>query len=102
MTCKEAANSMRRIADAFDRIHPSVQNAEIGDPKPALKDDFAVGAAVLLCYIRDLVTAGSRETYDRPTLLVMLEAISRDAEIFPCGVAQIMWGMENGEEEESE
>lgn len=98
MTWGEAANSMRRLADGIEKVIRQMgKDAETGLPKPMFADDTAVGAAVMLCYIRDLFTLGHREVYDRPSLLVILEAISRDKELFPCGLAQVMWQMEHEE-----
>ena len=99
MTFGETADVMRKAADAIDRVILQVgKDAETGMPKPMLEEDAACGAAALLCYIRDLVTVGNVENYDRGTLLVLLETISRDAEIFPCGVAKVLWAAEYEEQ----
>lgn len=99
MTFREAASAMRRLADGIDKIVDSHgRDVGTGTPTPMLEGDHAVGGAAILCYIRDLVTTSGRETYDRPTLLVILEAISRDAQIFPCGVGTVIWNAEDDDE----
>jgi hypothetical protein len=98
MTITETANAMRRIADALDNtVAKSGSDPDNGRPKPTFEYSTAVGAAVMLCYLRDLVTIGTRETYDRGTLLVLLETISRDAELFPCGVGAMAWAPDDEE-----
>ena len=62
-----------------------------------LEGDAAVGAAFMLIYLRDLITASDRREYDQAGLLVLLEIISRDAQLFPNGVAQTMWQAEDDE-----
>lgn len=97
MTISQTVSTMRRAADALARF---VQNHGDGpmNSKPEAElfhnEDAAVGAAALLCYLRDLITAGTAETYDRGTLLVLLETISRDAELFPAGVGVLIWEAE--------
>jgi len=103
MTLTESAAAMRRLADGIDKIalkfHPSTQ-APFGNGTMAMLDeDQATGAAALLCFIRDLVTTAPRDTYSREDLLVLLETISRDAEIFPLGTGQLIWQLEDEEEE---
>ena len=95
MTYTETAVAMRRLADVIDGVVRDMgKDVDTGRPKPMLEGEAAVGGAALLCFIRDLVTASPNETYDRATLLVILETLSRDAELFPCGVGQIMWDSE--------
>jgi hypothetical protein len=99
MTFTDTAAAMRRLADCIDRIvKQQGKDVDTGQPKPMLEDAAAAGAATILCYIRDLITNSSRE-FDRPSVLVLLERISCDSEIFPCGVAKIMWQAEEDEEE---
>jgi hypothetical protein len=101
VTFAETAAAMRRCADAIDKVvREQGRDCDTRRPKPMLTEEAAAGAACLLCYLRDLVTAGEREQYDRPSLLVILETISRDPEIFPCGVGQVIWNAEDNEEDE--
>lgn len=96
MTFSQAASSMRRLADAFDKIGGS---NNCNKPAPMLDGDLAVGAASFLCYLRDLFTGAGKDQFSREEILVILETCSRDAEIFPAGVAILMWNMEEHEEE---
>jgi hypothetical protein len=59
-----------------------------------LDGDAAVGAAMMLCYLRDLITVSPRLDYGQSDLLVILEAVSRDHELFPTGVGQVLWACE--------
>lgn len=97
MTFTETASTMRRVADAIDQVVKDMGDTDNGSPKPMLTSEAATGAAVMLCYIRDLVTCGDRDSFDRPTLLVILETISRDAEIFPYGVGKTIWAADDKE-----
>jgi len=100
MTFTETAAAMRRLADGIDKIvKQQGHDAETGKPKPMLDGEAGVGGAALLCYLRDCVTTAGRDSWDRPTLLVLLETISRDAEIFPCGVGATMWAAEDEDAE---
>lgn len=94
MTLTEVAAAMRRLADAIDAEIAKSGDASDGKDKPMLDGDAAVGAAVMITYLRDLVAEGDRDVYDRPSLLVILESISRDGEIFPCGVGRMIWDAE--------
>lgn len=98
MTFTETAAAFRRLADGIDKvIRAQGADTDTGVAKAMLREDAAVGAAVMLTYIRDLATQANRDSWDRPSLLVMLECISRDAELFPCGTGVAIW---NAEEEE--
>lgn len=100
MTFTQQSAAMRRLADAIDRaVASQSHDAETGKPTPVFENDAAVGAASMLCYLRDLVTTSDRDVYDRPTLLVMLEMISRDPELFPSGVGSIMWQAEENDDD---
>jgi hypothetical protein len=88
----ETAQAMRRLADGIDKvITKQGKDADTGKPKPMLEDELAVGAAAFLIYLRDMITSSPRDTWDKPTLLVLLETMSRDDEIFPCGCATVLW-----------
>jgi len=98
MTFRESAAALRRCADALDRVLLTNKDCETGAPKPMLTEETAVGGAAILCYIRDLFTSGEREQFDRGSILVVLETISRDAELFPCGIGTVMWQAEDKDE----
>ena len=101
MTLTETASALRRAADIFDKMgnrFPGEPNPWAPNVAPILSEEQAAGAGALLCFVRDLVTASSRDTYPREDLLVMLETISGDPEMFPCGIGQLMWQAEVEEE----
>ncbi len=96
MTFQETASAMRRVADGIEKIAKDFKHdPDNGKPKPMLEGEAGAGAAVMLCYLRDLITASSHEQWDRGTLLVLLETMSRDAEVFPCGVGELIWQAED-------
>jgi hypothetical protein len=97
MTFREMASAMRRLADGIDKIVASHGDEDNKRDKPMLDEEPALGAALLLRYIRDLVTNANRDEWDRGSLLVLLENISRDNEIFPCGIAKLVWAEEQEE-----
>ena len=96
MTFTESAAAMRRVADAIDRA-VAMQRIDpvTGKPTPVFDGDAAVGAASMLCYLRDCFTTSPRDQWDRPTLLVLLETASRDGDLFPSGMGSIMWQAED-------
>ena len=96
MTFSETASAMRKVADAIDRVSKQRGSADMqtGLRKPMLEGELAAGAGAFLCYLRDLITCGERETYDRGTLLVLLETCSNDSEMLG-GVGRLMWGAED-------
>lgn len=53
-----------------------------------------IGAACMLCYLRDLFTATPRETFTRESILVILEAVSRDPELFSENEGVKAWSLE--------
>ena len=92
MNALETASAMRRIADAVERAGA----ASIAKfPDAMLEGEAAVGAAGFLCYLRDCITVSGHDTWTREALLVLLETMSRDAEVFPSGIGQLMWNMED-------
>ncbi len=95
MTTRDAASAMRRIADVFDKM-PSVKMKD--QHQDQLQGDFALGAASMVCYLRDLFTLTDRHQFSQAEVLIMLEAISRDHELFPLGVGRLMWEMEDEDE----
>ena len=94
MTFTEAAAAMRRVADAIDHVVKSAGRDGTAGPNPEFDGEMAVGAAAMLCFIRDLVTAADCEM-GRPEFLVMLETISRDHQLFPNGMGHVMWNCED-------
>ena len=88
----EAVAGLRKVADALEKAgSPNIK----GFPESMLSGEAAVGAAGLLCYLRDLITASGQESWSKPELLVLLEICSRDSEVFPNGTGVLMWDMED-------
>lgn len=89
MTTRETAATLRRLADAIDKLPGKLPIAG------GIDEDCAVGAGAMLVYIRDLLTTSPRGEYSTGELLVPLETISRDPDIFPAGVGNLMWAAED-------
>lgn len=60
-----------------------------------MNPEAAAGAAAMLTYLRDLIMASSKRRYQQEELLVLLETISRDEDIFPDGTGVEMWAIED-------
>jgi hypothetical protein len=99
MTPQETASAMRRVADVVEKIG-SGSIAKF--PKSILDGEAAVGAAGFLCYLRDCLTGSPKEIWKREELLVLLERMSCDGEIFPVGTGRVMWQMDNEEIDQTE
>ncbi len=97
MTARETAAAFRKLADVFDRVAIEANAGKLTVNKAAcrLSEESALGAAGVLCYIRDLFTNAETEQVSRSEVLVILETISRDPEIFPHGTGQLFWQMED-------
>ena len=91
--------TLKQLAEDYTRIGAKLAEMESGDcslpfPKSMFDPENAVGAAALLCFIRDLFTATEYEQFSRDKILVLLETVSRDPELFPCGIGKTMWDVE--------
>lgn len=51
----------------------------------------------MLCFLRDLFT-GDKQQYTTAEILVLLETLSRDPDIFPNGEGVAMWNEPNLDE----
>ena len=101
MTFSETAAALRKLADGLEKVlekHDG-KDREIGSPTPLLEGDASVGAAAFLCYLRDLFTGTPKEAWTRDELLVLFETMSRDPEIFPCGIGQLVWQLDDEDED---
>jgi hypothetical protein len=82
MTLHQLADTHTRLGEALRRL----PDEPIFIKQPKLTGEYAVGAALFWSYLRDLVTAAERDSFTREELLVLLEVVSRDAELFPPGL----------------
>lgn len=53
--------------------------------KPLLDSEQVIGAALFWSWLRDLFTATPHDIWTRDEILVLLETLSRDTEMFPPG-----------------
>lgn len=77
MTGKQAAETLRRVADVLERVGtlPRLES----DP---LDPEQQIGAAVLVAFLRDLFTTAGKEQFTRDEILVLLNTLQNDPEIF--------------------
>ena len=90
MTAQQAGTSMQKIGKCLVQIG---RDLPFG-PDPVLEGDVAVGAAAFLCYLRDCITGSPKGIWSREELLVLLETMSRDREMFPCGIGNVLWALD--------
>lgn len=98
MTFTEAAASMRKLADDIDAAVKRVgQDATTGYPQPVFDEPASVGAAWMLCYLRDIATRWPPDEFSQGSFLVLLEQLSHNSDVFPFGLAEIMWAADGQE-----
>lgn len=86
MDTHELASAMRRIADVFDKL----ENVKLAPGKPMLNESIQPGAAAMLIYLRDCFTVARKEVYTRDEILVILNTIQTDRELFTADVVSLM------------
>ena len=91
MTTKDLADTMQRCADALRKLEETHMTGE----KPVFQGDYAVGAAIFWSYLRGLLTEAGKDVFTRDELLVLLEAMSRDNEMFPAGLFEFIGNLES-------
>lgn len=80
MTTHAFADTLRRIADALEKMPEEAFLKE----KPAFTDEHQIVAiAAFWGYLRDLFTGTPKDVFTREEILVLLETIGRDTEMFP-------------------
>lgn len=85
MTAREQANSLRRLADAVEEI-----DLPFNGEKPMMDDANAVGAISILQYVRSLFTTAGKDLFAREDILVIIDNIGHDPEIFPPGAWDLL------------
>ena len=85
MTGKEAAESLRKLANAIERFEhlPFIK-------RDVLDEDCQAGAAAMVMYIRDLFTIAGKDTFTREEILVLLNTIQNDRELFTTDLVALM------------
>ncbi len=101
MTGPELASVLRRLADALDTLG---NEPLYTGKKPFLEGDNAVGAALLWSYLRDLFTGDGgpeeKSVFTREEVLVVLDLVSRDHDIFPPGLCDMVTMADNNKQGE--
>jgi hypothetical protein len=88
VTYRQLADSFHRFAEALDSLPPSVRFAP-GDP-PRLEGEHAVGAALIIVYLRDLFTGSPKDLFRREEILVVLDETQADPEIMTPNLVQAL------------
>jgi hypothetical protein len=96
MTVRELGAEYIAVGRALKDMPSS--GARVGDYLPSLYGRAAAGAAVLLCFLRGLLTATPTELFARGELLAMLETLSRNGGLLPSAIGDRMWAVENSDE----
>ena len=81
MTKAEFAGALRRIAEALDKLPMPSGAGMLFKEHPMLQGEYAIGAAALWSYLRDLFTATEKEMFSRAEILVLLDQINQDPDI---------------------
>ena len=83
---KVLASRLRRVADVLERfdVLPFPVN---GEP---LDEEVQPGAALMLMFIRDLFTGSTKEVYTRDEILVFLNLLQNDRELFSLDLVTLM------------
>ena len=97
MTTRELGETYISLGQKLVEMHKRAGGGHVANT-PSLEPESALGAAAFLCFLRDLITSSPLESYSKPSLLVLLETLSRDVEVFPHGIGVAMWGLEEGED----
>lgn len=88
MTGNQMAGVMRRLADALEKVAGDHEVRQ--GRKPGLDGEMALGAALFWAYLRDLFTASRKEVFAKEDVLVLLEMVSRDADVLPPGICELV------------
>ncbi len=97
MTTKQLGETYARLGASLIDLGSRVPG-KVSNP-PIVGEQQALGAASLLCLIRDLFTGTPKESFSRGELLVLLETLSHDEQLFPHGIGTAMWAVEDEEVE---
>jgi hypothetical protein len=85
MNGRDAALNLRKLANAierFDRV-PGIR-------RDVLDEECQLGAAGMIVYLRDLFTIANKEQFTRDELLVLLNNIQNDRELFTVDLVTLM------------
>src|SRR6516165_6702794 len=80
MTAHGLANVLEGIARALRQHAHELETAN--RPKPALQGGLSIAAAIFWSYLHGLLTDSRKEIWRRENILVLLETIQREPELF--------------------
>ena len=92
MTTHELADTMDRCAAALRGLPADTLPYE----KPILQGEHAIGATLFWAYQRSLLTGTPQESFTWGELLVLLETMARDTEMFPPGLVELVADCDGG------
>ena len=81
----EAAHHLRRLADVVEQFEhiPKLK-------QEAWPEEVQVGAAAMLIFLRDSFTISSKTSFTREDILVMLNLLQSDKDIFTVDLVTLM------------
>ncbi|MDM7994659.1 MAG: hypothetical protein QUT30_03125 [Acidobacteriota bacterium] len=85
MLGREAAQSLRRLADILERFKsvPLIK-------RDVLDENCQLGAAAMLMFLRDLFTIANKDQFTREEILVLLNDLQNDRDIFIVDLVALM------------
>jgi hypothetical protein len=86
ITGKAMAEAMRRMADAIEDLD---QFPRLKSEQGPISEEHQVGAAVIVAYLRDLFTATPKEHFTRDEILIVLNEIQNDPNIFTLDLLEL-------------
>lgn len=85
MKGQEAAASLRKLANVLEKY-----NSVPIPKKDALDEELQLGAAAMLMFIRDLFTVSGKDAFTRDEILVLLNMLQNDRDIFTIDIIAVM------------
>jgi hypothetical protein len=86
MTGPEAAASLRRVADVIETLD---QFPRVKSDSGPLPEEHQIGAAVIVAHLRDLFTITPKEQFTRCEILVALNEMQNDPNIFTLDLLEL-------------
>ena len=83
---REAAEAIRRLAEVLEDYEVSPFYKPESGP---LDPDLQIGAALMVSYLRDLFTGSEKESFSRDEILVLLDTIKKDTDLFTMDLVEL-------------
>ena len=80
------ADRMRKVADILEKY----DNIPVIRDNEPMEEEMQPGAALMLMFLRDLFTIAGKETFTRDEILVLLNSVQNDRELFTLDLVTLM------------